>query len=244
MSKNQLIVHAGGQVVPRDAVFEVVTPDSTDTWFPVSHGKVLTSVQAHLETGGYQISSEQHCLSHEGNRYFGILTLASERTPDYTWAVGLRNSHDKTFPAGLSAGTRVFVCDNLAFNGEITVSRKHTRFIMRDFEQLTLNAVGKLANQLGKMDDRVERYKNHTLDDLHAHDLMVRAIAAQVIPLTRLQDVLREWREPQHTEFQVRNLWSFFNAITETFKGVNPDLAIKRGGALHGLLDSVVGLLD
>jgi len=33
--------------------------------------------------------------------------------------VGLRNSHDKTFPAGLVAGTRVFICANLSFSGLI-----------------------------------------------------------------------------------------------------------------------------
>jgi hypothetical protein len=32
--------------------------------------------------------------------------------------LGLRNSHDKRFPAGLVGGSAVFVCDNLAFSGE------------------------------------------------------------------------------------------------------------------------------
>jgi len=61
------------------------------------------------------------------------------------WAVGLRNSHDKTFPAGLVAGTRVFVCDILAFSGLIQIRRKHTRFAARDLRQLTARAVGQIG---------------------------------------------------------------------------------------------------
>jgi hypothetical protein len=45
---------------------------------------------------------------------------------DYTDTVGLRNSHDKSFPIGIAFGSRVFVCDNLAFHGEHVIRRKHT----------------------------------------------------------------------------------------------------------------------
>jgi hypothetical protein len=45
---------------------------------------------------------------------------------DYCWVLGLRNSHDKTFPAGIVAGASVFVCDNLSFLGEVNFSRQHT----------------------------------------------------------------------------------------------------------------------
>ena len=31
---------------------------------------------------------------------------------EWSWAVGIRNSHDKTFPAGLVAGAKVFCCEN------------------------------------------------------------------------------------------------------------------------------------
>lgn len=43
--------------------------------------------------------------------------------------LGLRNSPDKMFPAGIVAGASVFVCDNLSFSGVINLARKHPRFI-------------------------------------------------------------------------------------------------------------------
>jgi hypothetical protein len=71
-----------------------------------------------------------------------LITLQGRGIFEWTWAVGIRNSHDKTFPAGLVAGTKVFCCDNLAFSGEVQISRKHTRFAERDLTHLTARAVG------------------------------------------------------------------------------------------------------
>ena len=59
---------------------------------------------------------------------FGLLEVANcQQTEDYAYVLGLRNSHDKRFPAGLAVGASVFVCDNLSFSGEIKIGRKHTR---------------------------------------------------------------------------------------------------------------------
>jgi len=43
-------------------------------------------------------------------------------------ALGLRNSHDKSFSLALTVGFRVFVCDNLAFIGDFqaVIAKKHT----------------------------------------------------------------------------------------------------------------------
>jgi hypothetical protein len=59
--------------------------------------------------------------------------------------VGLRNSHDRGYPAGLVAGTGVFICENLSFCGEVEIGRKHTRFAVRDLNHLTARAVGQLG---------------------------------------------------------------------------------------------------
>ena len=53
--------------------------------------------------------------------------------------------------------------------------------------------------------------------------------------------MLHEWREPRHDAFQARNAWSLFNAFTEALKGNLVELP-RRTEALHGLLDTHVGL--
>ena len=61
------------------------------------------------------------------------------------------------------------------------------------------------------------------------------------MPNRTIPEVLKEWREPRHEEFQPRNIWSLFNAFTEALKGNLIELP-RRTEALHGLLDSHVGL--
>ena len=93
-------------------------------------------------------------------------------SPDYALVVGLRNSHNKTFPVGLVAGATVFVCDNLSFSGEVRLTRKHTVHLQRDLPQLVGRGVGKLAELWSHQRQRIDAYKNHRMRDKSAHDLV------------------------------------------------------------------------
>jgi len=53
---------------------------------------------------------------------------------------------------------------------------------------------------------------------------------------------LHEWREPRHDAFETRNLGSLLNTFTESLKDSNLAELPKRTEALHGLLDTHVGL--
>ena len=107
---------------------------------------------------------------------------------------------------------------------------------------LVSRAVGMLGEQRMLQDNRIEAYKQTTLTDPVAHDLVVRALDSRVIPVTHVPDVLHEWRSPSHEEFaQGMTAWRFFNAVTEVLKG-NLDALPRRTQALHGLLDQACGL--
>ena len=161
---------------------------------------------------------------------------------DFGWVVGIRNSHDMTYPAGLVAGTRVFVCDNLCFSGEVRISRKHTRFAERDLRHLTARAVGQLGDRFRGLDQRVGAYKAERINNARAHDIVIRAVDCAAITPAQIPDVLLEWRKPSHEEFSARNAFSLWNAFTEVFKSVNPHTALRRGEALHGLFDAETGV--
>jgi hypothetical protein len=167
---------------------------------------------------------------------------ARKTSPDYCWVLGLRNSHDKTFPAGIVAGASVFVCDNLSFGGEIRFARKHTVHINRDLPQLVTRAIGLLGEKWHEQDRRIAAYKGHDLTDEAAHDLVIRSVDVGVCANSYIPDVLQEWRQPKHEAFAPRHLWSLFNAFTETLKQASLAELPKRTVALHGLLDSFVGL--
>lgn len=241
-----MLLHCGAELVDRPTLNAVPTPRGTDTWYPLAHRALLEEVQTQLESAGFSIGRESHALSHEGRRYFGVMEVRQpgQGERDYAWVVGLRNSHDKTFPAGLVAGTSVFTCDNLAFSGEVKISRKHTRFAYRDLRNLTARAVGKLGDKFRGLDRRIDAYRDASVADWAAHDLVIRAMDCGAITPSQVPDVVHEWREPSHREFRPRNLWSLFNAFTEVYKGQNPNLTLNRSEALHGLCDGVVGLVN
>lgn len=245
--RNPMLLHCGGRVVEREALFDVPTPRATSSWFPLPHRHLVEEVEGQLTCAGFDLLGATHALSHEGHRYFGILEIASHGVPldpekPHGWVVGLRNSHDKTFPAGLVAGTRVFVCDNLAFTGLIQIRRKHTRFAVRDLRQLTARAVGQLGDRLLQIDQRIDAYRTLKLRDRDAHDLVIRASDCRAIVPSQIPEVVAHWRKPEHQEFRPRTGWSLFNAFTEVLKQSNPQTAIARSEALHGLFDGAAGV--
>jgi hypothetical protein len=237
-----LLLHCGARAVGRQEVAVVPTPPPTTTWTPIPHIELVTQVEETLKSNGLIIGSQAHSLSHCQSRYFGLMEIeGTNSNKDFCWVLGLRNSHDKTFPAGIAAGMSVLICDNLSFSGEVKLARKHTRFIVRDLPRLVQSAVGKLMELWHHQDARIDAYRKSQLHDRAAHDLVIRACDVGVCPNRLIPRVLHEWRKPQHEEFRPRCVWSFVNAFTEALKGNLVELP-RRTEALHGLLDSYVGL--
>jgi hypothetical protein len=50
--------------------------------------------------------------------------------------------------------------------------------------------------------------------------VIIQALDSRIVTVTKLPDVLAEWREPRHAEFREgRTAWRLFNALTEILKG-------------------------
>ena len=73
--------------------------------------KSSATVRRSTLPGGLRVVTESHGLTHDGERYFGLLQVANGHDDsDFGLVVGVRNSHDKRFPAALVVGASVFVC--------------------------------------------------------------------------------------------------------------------------------------
>lgn len=230
-----LIVHAGGQVVDRNEIDNVPTPESTHTWTPVPHGSVIRMVEKSITAGGLQITDSTFALARGGQRMFGVITLAGGT--DYATVVGVRNSHDQSFPVSFCLGSRVFVCDNLAFSAEVVVKTKHSRLVMDRLPRLVNEGVAQLIDKRGHQAKRIEAYKQQEIRGLpHLHDLVLRSYRAKAIPARAIAEVLNEYEAPSHPEFQEPTLWSYFNSVTEVLKKYG-DLPY-RTQRLHGVVDA------
>jgi hypothetical protein len=182
------------------------------------------------------IKSEEHALYNKGDRYFGLLHLDS--TNGSNTVVGVRNSHDKSFPAGLSMGNRVFVCDNLSFSGDVVLKRRHTKYIERDLDNLIYRAVGRLGELKVAQEQRLLAYQNRPLTDQEAHSMMIRALRARAVNGDQVARVAKEWEEPTYEPFKPRTVYSLFNGFTEVLKGTAPISLVKRSMVLQGLFDA------
>lgn len=241
--RSHLLLHCGAHAATLDEVARTPTPARTRTWQPIDHLRLIQVVQRALHEQGLVVAEQAHALTHDGQRYFGLVEIqANNGYSDYRWILGIRNSHDKRLPAGLVAGTQVIVCDNLAFHGSIKLSRKHTRFIIRDLPDLAREAVAGVQSAWNAQDHRIEAYKRSRLRDRSAHDLIIRAVDHGVIANRLVPGVLQEWREPSHDAFTPRTVWSLHNAFTEAMKGVNLERLPMHTQRLTELLDAHSGV--
>lgn len=239
---NGLLLHCGANLATKDEVYDTPTPEATETHVPVPHGLLLDTIHKHVTQQGFAVEQEEYGLWSKGNRMFGVLGLSDgSLVEDSQLTVGIRNSHDKTFPAGMAVGNRVFVCDNLSFSAEIVVLRRHTKYVLRDLDKMVAEASGRIGQARITQERRITAYKETDMDDAMVHDLLIRSVDARVIANTYVPKVLSEWREPSHEEFAPRTAWSLFNGYTEVLKAVSPLDLSRRTIRLHGLMDGLTG---
>lgn len=208
---------------------------------PISHHEVVNRTKGFLEQNGFSIGEEVHSLARGNNHYFGLFAVdhPNRETSDRGCVVGIRNSHDKTFPAGLCAGDAPFVCDNLIFTNTIKLARRHTRNILQDLDFTINRAIGKLFNFWHGQDARINAYKEIEISNAQVNDIVIRACQAGALPKSKIIDVVNQWQSSDHPEFWDRNVNSLYNAFTEVYKG-NLVALPNRSDALHSVLDAEV----
>jgi len=248
MRQVKLCLHTGGSEVSYSELLKVATPAPTESWTPIPHHDLVERTRVGLANANLEVVNEAHALAKGGDRYFGLFQVRRPgmEATDHSLVLGLRNSHDKVFPAGLVAGSAVFVCDNLAFSGEVRLARKHTVNIYRDLPGKITLGIGKLGQLWVSQAKRFEAYKEKSFNDVRdVHDLLIRAIDSEACTVTQIKHVMDEYRNPTHEEFKANNVWRLFNAFTEAAKATqNLQTLSQRTVKLHALLDGYCGILE
>ena len=232
-----LILHRGAEEVSLMELQQNHTPEATRSHVPIPHHNLVSLVQYALAYHGHEVVEQHHGITPDGMRYFGVLSLKS-KYGDYTDTVGLRNSHDKRFPIGISMGARVFVCDNLSFMGEHVIKRKHTVKAKRELPGLIMEIVEPLAEARQAQQIVFNRYKETTVSPLLADFAIMEMYRQGVINVQRIADVHNEWNEPTFKGFEDHSAWRLFNAVTHALEGKiteNPSFTQN----LHKVIDGV-----
>lgn len=212
----------------------VPMPESTESYTPVSHHDLAVS----LKTIGqdiltdYALIGESYGLARNGNQMFAVLKFQSD-SREMGMCIGFRNSYDRSMSIGIALGGSVFVCDNLALNGDIAVMKKHTKHVMTSLEDLAVSTLYRTNKNFRKIIEDAEELKTFKVNDENAFSLIGVLYGQGVISPRQIPVVKDNWLKPEHPDFQPRNAWSFYNACTQALKTTPPMQVMERHSQLH-----------
>jgi len=211
----------GATKISRAELSNLQTPSSTDTFKPVPHAELVTALEEALSFRHISITAEEYCIAKDGNRLFGLLEVNAQYE-GVTFALGIRNAHDKSMRLGIVAGYRVMVCSNMAFSGDFKpMLAKHTKNF--DLTETLSIGVDRVQRGWQPLREKIDFMRNKVLPITTAQALIYRAFTEGRFPVRLLKSVHRHYFEPQHEEFQARTVWSLSNAFTSAFKEARPD---------------------
>ena len=226
--------------ISREELLLVPTPAGTDTHRPVPHGEVINAL---IETLGFRhigVHKDEYALSKDGMKMFGLMELETTFN-GCRFAIGIRNAHDKSMRLAMTVGYRVFVCENMAFQGDFEpVLAKHSKkFSLQNALSI---GVDEMQRSFAPMVQAVDRWRETQLSDVSAKLLIYRAfIESELeIPKHLARPVHDLYFNPQVEEFQPRTLWSLSNSFTSAFKELDPIPQYKATAKLAGFLGQAV----
>lgn len=220
----------------REQLALVPTPAGTATHRPVPHHEVVNAL---VETLGFRhigIHKDEYAVSKDGMKMFGLMELETTFN-GCRFAIGIRNSHDKSMRLAMTVGYRVFVCENMAFNGDFQpVLAKHSKH----FSLVNSLSVGvdMMHRNFEPMVKAVDLWRGTQLSDVSAKMYIYRAFieADLEVPRHMARDVHDLYFNPQYEEFQPRTMWSLSNAFTSAFKVLAPIPQFRATAKLGGFL--------
>lgn len=201
-----------------DEVEAVPIPDTTNSYKAVPHDLLITKLLDHLSKS-LTLESIEFGLAKKGKQLFGVIEAKSKHS-DYGYAIGFRNSYDKSLAVGLVGGTRVFVCSNLCFSGDIKYMRRHTSGI--DVDSCVQTLVSGVNKKMDNLILSIERLKSEqigasTLFKGHIFDLAQN----NIVPFSKLGDIYEGVINSKHFPLDTRtpvSRYHLYMAVTDHLK--------------------------
>ena len=238
-----LVAHSDTKRVPEAMVMEVAPPEWTETWHPVSHRDVVLSLGKAVEQVGLQVLHKEYSLNRVGTRMFA--SWAVEKTgggmhnTKVGFEIGIRNAMDKSMAIGVCAGTRVFVCDNLAFSSEYVAFRKHTGGLtVAELDFLSNRAVLSVAGNMQKEIHFLKSLKWVTVGVLQFKEMVFDLLSAGIVPPSQFESFMESWEEERTIEGGPGTLATVHGAVTRMVRSKSLIKIAKVTGMLRNFIAS------
>lgn len=233
----EMIVHRGGEIITRAQLDLIKVPEATESYIPVSHyhlaDKLVTISTDILRD--YVLVGENYAVARQGNQMFAALKFQKDDS-DMALSIAFRNSYDRSMSLGIAIGATIFVCDNLALQGDIVIMRKHTKNVWNELEDLTIATLYKSQKTFDQIVADSGLLKKQMVQNDEAFMFMGMLLGYNIISVRQFTVLKEEWLHPKHSEFEERNMWTFFNATTESLKSCPPVTIMEKHAQAYNFL--------
>src|SRR5579862_394605 len=237
MDQGQLLAHCGTDKIDRDALRLVPTPEGTESHHPLAHAQVIDALIESLAFRQISVVRDEYAVSKDGMKLFGVLDLETS-FEGCRFSIGIRNANDKSMRLAMTVGYRVFVCDNMAFQGDFTpVLAKHTkRFSLIDAISV---GVDRMQRNFAPMRGQILAWKQTLISTDQVKLVIYRAFVEEALeaPKHLARRVHELYFKPQFEEFVSPTWWSLSNAFTSALKELDPIPQFKSTAKLGPFLN-------
>jgi hypothetical protein len=215
----------------------VPTPEGTESHHPLAHHLIVEALAETLAFRHISVVRDEYAVSQDGMKMFGVLDLETA-FEGCRFSIGIRNSNDKSMRLAMTVGVRIFVCDNMAFQGDFTpVLAKHTK----NFSLIDAISVGvdRMQRNFEPMRRQIAAWKESLISDDEAKLVIYHAFVEEALeaPKHLARRVHELYFNPQYEEFAPRTQWSLTNAFTSAFKELDPIPQFKATAKLGQFLE-------
>jgi hypothetical protein len=220
--------------VDRAFLEQVYTPPATDTHQPVAHSRLVDVIEEALAFRHIRIENSEFALSKDGMKMFGLLTV-NQVYEGVEFAIGLRNSNDKSMRLGMVAGYKVTVCSNMMLAGDFSpLLAKHSK----NFDVIEGVAMGIDRIQRGwkPLREQIDFKRETQLHHDGARLLVYKAFAQHGLPVSLFNKVSKTLENGE-----TPTLWELENVFTDSFKSLKPVAQFQAATKLNrALMEPVV----
>lgn len=251
-----LCAHTKGSRIVTPAELEVLpAPVPQGPWHkPIPHFDVVTALHAEADRRSLEIVRQEWALAKNDQRLFGVIEFEGRHKVDgieNAWSFGIRNSIDCSIALQGVAGTRTFVCDNLALSGEAFVlSRKNTLHV--HLGSIIRRAYDRYLREQERVDATWKVLAESPIDDDRAKAIILDAFvkenvaAVKYLPAVANEYFARKWHfgpanaiTDEHPDTEPRTKAGLLGSFTRTFKEIKSNTvrwqATQKVGKVFGI---------
>jgi hypothetical protein len=197
------------------------------------HAFATDTVDA-IERAGFTIEQEDYAITKDENRLFGLLNVSRPVVPDsptfgvpalyrpkWDLMVGMCGTHDQSKSRALCIGSRVMVCSNLCFHGDLgNWASKQTTNIAQRIPEMVADAVAGLGDAGRKLTVDFDAFNAKQITREAGDKVLLDIYRSGGFSPSQMGRAVDDWDKcsvGEHTA-NGRNIWWLFNSATMALK--------------------------